>query len=387
MPFEQEPDNLISKSKDLNYQHDVLKEFVKKTRGEAEAQQQQVPVEETKDNVQPTEEPSTPTAEEAPKEQPKEIKEAPKEPIEVSSWDADEAKEEQPTKVEYDFSELGSALELGEVKTKEEFLTKASELKSKLKEYQEKPLTGIPDDFKEVIEVTKAGGSWKDYLASQIIDYTKVDPIQLFEDQFFQDAVKNPKFFTDGKYDPQKAEDAVDVIPEALREMYGKQIAQGKLQEQRQRQLEIKAKAEARLANAEKSLSTATKNLNELLPFENYGIKFEPKHSSEIYQGIANSKLTKELLGVSYEALVQSGADMKAVAKTIAAAKYAEKMIKFKSQTSKAEAKKEILDKTQNAQIRTPGSVVNPDAEDKKVKSPMEIYKERLLADQGKKGL
>jgi hypothetical protein len=333
----------------------------------------QVPVEATKDSIQPTEEPAKQDAVEAPTEQPKE--EPTEKPVEViqqeSSWDADETQTTVETP-KYDFSKIGSALDLKEIKGEDEIVAKVSELKTKIKEYEEKPLTGIPDDFKEVLEVTKSGGNWKDYLASQIVDYTKVDPIQLFEDSFFQDAVKNPKYFTDGKFDQAKAEEAVDLIPESLREMYGKQIAHGKIQEQRQRQLEIKAKAEARLASAEKSLSTATKNLNELLPVESYGIKFEPKHSSEIYQGIANSKLTKELLGVSYEDLVKSGADMKAVAKTIAAAKYMEKMLKYKSQTSKAEAKKEVLDKIQNPQIRSTGSNVQPESETKRELTPAE---------------
>jgi hypothetical protein len=341
-----------------------------------------VPIEETSNSVTPTEESDKPKAEEAPKEQPKEEK-----PTEESvkttqqetpkSWDADETatgKTETPT---IDFSNLGSALELGEVKSQEEFVSKVSELKSKLKEYQEKPLTGIPDEFKEVIEVTKSGVDWKDYLANQLIDYSKVDPVQLFEEAFLQDAVKDPRFQTEGKYDPQKAEDALDALPESLRMMYGKQIAQGRIQEQRQRQLQLKAQAEAKLAQAEQSLTSATKNLNELLPFENYGIKFEPKHSTEIYQGITNSKLTKKLLGVNYEDLVKSGADMKAVARTIAAAEYAEKMIRYKSQSAKVEGKKELLDKIQNPQIKSTGSSVQPESEGKKVLTPaqkLELY-------------
>lgn len=334
----------------------------------------QVPVEEPKDNVQPTEESVTPKAEETPKEQPKEVAKPAEETQQevVTSWDADETTSTKVEAPKADWTKIGSALELQDVKDEDQIVSKVSELKTKLKEYEEKPLAGIPDDFKEVIEITKSGGNWKDYLASQIVDYTKVDPVQLFEDEFFQDAVKNPKFFVDGKFDQSLAEAELDRMTDFQKTHYGRQIQEGKMHQQRQRQLEIKAKAEARLANAEKSLSTATRDLNELLPFESHGIKFEPKHSSEIYQGITSSKLTKELLGVSYEALVQSGADMKAVAKTIAAAKYAEKMIKFKSQSAKVEAKKELLDKTQNPQIRSTGSNVQPESESKRELTPAE---------------
>ena len=194
----------------------------------------------------------------------------------------------------------------------------------------------------------------------------------MFEDDFIKRAETNPKFFTDGKFDMNKVEEVLDAMPEAVREMYGRQMAQAKAQEQRTRQLQLKAQAEAKLKHAEKSLGEATRNLNELLPFENYGIKFDPKHSSEIYNGITSSKLTKELLGVSYEDLVKSGADMKVVAKTIAAAKYAEKMIKFKSQNAKVEGKKEVLDKIRNPQIKSSGSVVQPESETKKEMSAAE---------------
>lgn len=333
-----------------------------------------VPVEEPKDNVQPTEESSKPEAQETPKEQPKEetkpTEEPSKEPQQevVTSWDADET----PTKVEapkVDWTKIGSALELQEVKSEDDIVAKVSELKTKLKEYEEKPLAGIPEEFKEVLEVSKSGVDWKAYLADQLVDYTKLDSdqlIQLFEDDYYARATKNPKFFTDGKFDPNKVDEALDAMPEATREALGLQMAQAKAALQRQRQLEIKAKAEARVIQAEKTLSTATKNLNELLPFESFGIKFEPKHSSEIYQGITNSRLTKKHLGVDYDTLVRSGADMKAISATIAKAEYTEKMLKYKSQTAKVEAKKEILDKIQNPQIKTSGSNVQPESETKK---------------------
>jgi hypothetical protein len=334
----------------------------------------EVPVEVQTAEPKSTEETSKPLAQETPKEQPKE------EPTETtteekvenveSSWDAEEAEEKKPEpKTDYDFTQLGSALEFGEIKTKEELISKVSEIKSKLKEYEEKPLAGIPDEFKEVIEATKAGVDWKDYLSSQIIDYSKVDPLQLFEDTFLQNASRNPRYFTDGKFDLEKAHAALDLIQDPVKEMDGMRIAEGLQTRQIQKQQELRAKAEAKIAQAEKSLSTATRNLNELLPVESYGIKFEPKHSSEIYQGISSSKLTRKHLGVDYESLVRSGADMKAVTRTVAAAEYAERMIKFKTQSSKTTVKKELLSLTQNAQITTPGSRVSVEDPEKKVET------------------
>ena len=260
-----------------------------------------------------------------------------------------------PQSVQNDLPDWVSDLGLGEIKSKEEFKTKVSEYQAKLKEYEEKPLAGIPDDFKEVIEVAKTG-DWREYLSSQVVDYSKFNPLDEFENQFYTDAVKNPKFFTDGKFNQELADQALDAIPEYLQEQYGKDILYRKQQEQERIKFQQKQRAEHRRVEAGKQLSEAAKNLQELLPFENYGIKFGPNHSSQIFEGISNSKLTKKHLGTDYDTLVRSGFDMKAVARTVAAAEYAEKMIKFKADNSKSAAKKELLNATQNAQINTPRS-------------------------------
>jgi hypothetical protein len=293
-----------------------------------------------------------------------------------ASWDADEVEVKKETpKSDFNFSELGSALELGEIKSKEEFITKTSEIKSKLKALEEAPLAGLDDEAKEVIKVMKSGGNWKDYLSSNLIDYTKVDPVQLFGDTFLDNATRIPKYFTDGKFDPAKAEEALEALQESYKEYEGMRIAQSLNGIQKQRQAEHRAKAEAKLVHAEKTLSAATQNLKELLPVESYGIKFEPKHSAEMYQGITSSKLTKQYLGVNYETLVAQGFDMAGLTATIASRHYLEKMIKHKSQNSKAEAKKEILALTQNAQIKNTGSVVVPEDTDKKA-TPAELIRQ-----------
>jgi hypothetical protein len=324
------------------------------------------PVEVQTEVPESTDESSKPTAQETPKEQQEPAKTPEKVETVEASWDADETKPtekvENPT---LDWKEIGSALDLQEVNSKDEFVAKVSELKTKLKEIEDKPLAAIPEELREVLQVAKTG-DWKDYLATQLVDYTKFDPVEEFERDFLFRAQTNPKYFTDGKFDIQKAEEALDALPEVTRQLHGEQMLQVKAHLQAKQRAEIKAKAEQKLIQSEKTLATATKNLNELLPLESYGIKFEAKHSSELYQGITSSKLTKKHLGVDYETLVRSGADMNAITATIAKSEYAEKMIKFKSQNAKVEAKKEILDKLQNPQIKSTTSAPKPESEDKK---------------------
>jgi len=292
-------------------------------------------------------------------------------PEPAKGWDDTPEELVKSSSPEINWNELGSALEFGETKTREEFLTKTSELKSKLKTYEEKPFEGVPEEFRSVIEVAKTG-DWKDYLANQLIDYTKLDPIYEFETDFFNRAEKNLKYFTDGKFDPKLAEEALDTIPESIREVHGQQIIQALAYQQAQRKQQIEQKAQARRQQADTSLADATRKLGELLPLDNYGIKFEPKHASEIYQGITSSKLTKKHLGISYEDLVRSGADMKAVVRSITLAEKGEKMIAFKADGSKTQAKKEILNTLQNVQLNTTGTNLNPDDPEKKIETPAE---------------
>lgn len=359
----------------------------KSLQAETKVDVQQTPIEESVGSATTTEEPAETASQSDPKEQEQtEVISEPKVETPAASWD--DSTEEVPTQTtspEIDFTSLGSALEFGEIKTKDEFVAKASELKSKLKALEEAPLAGLPDEFKEVIKVTKDGGDWRDYLAQLTVDYSKLDPVVLYEDEFFRDAERNPRYQTDGKYDHDKALTALETIPEAMRESIGKQMQFGFIQNQRQKQQEIRQRAEAKRIQADTTLTQATKNLGEILPLETYGIKFEPKHSAEIHQGITSSKLTKKHLGVSYEDLVKSGADMKSIVRTITLAEKGEKMIKFKADNSKTQAKKEILTQTQNIQLNTSGQRVNPEDPEKTVKSPAEKLKE-LFASQ-KKGL
>lgn len=338
--------------------------------------QEAVPTDETPQEEQKAEIVETPATESPEPE--KEVEEV------QASWDDTPEEEVNTSTPQIDYSELGSALELGDIKTKEDLITKVSEYKSKLKALEEKPLEGINEELREVIEVAKTG-DWKEYLASQIIDFSQLDPVLEFEDDFRARASRDARFFTDGKPDPQKIQEALDTYPEVQRAYEGQKILEYKaLNQQRQREA-IKAKAQAKRQEADKNLATATKNLGELLPLETYGIKFEPKHSAEIYNGITNSKLTKKHLGLSYEDLIRSGADMKSVARSITLAEKGEKMIAHKAGKSKVEAKKELLKTVQNVQLNPPGTNISPDSPETQVMSPAEKLRQFRLASQ--KGL
>lgn len=340
---------------------------------------------------EPTIAPDKPVAEVVQAEPKKEEKpvEVVKEPKaeEPKSWDEDETEVIKTESPKIDFSKLGSALELGEVKSEEEFVTRVSELKTKLKQSEEAPLQGISDELKEVLEIAKKTGDWKAFLGESITDYRKSDPLQLYEDNLYQIYKNDPKYRNpDGTMNEDAFYADVDAIPEVQRKADGVRLQQQLIARQDARKAQVVAQALARTEQAEKELSKATKSLNEILPLEIYGVKFEPKHSNAIQEGITNSKLTKKHLGVGYNDLIRSGADMQSVARTITLAEHGERMLKFKSSNSKVEAKKELLDKVQNAQITTPGISAEPDSSEKKILSPADKLKV-FMEKSGKVGL
>jgi hypothetical protein len=195
----------------------------------------------------------------------------------------------------------------------------------------------------------------------------------LYENDFFQRNKNNPKFFDEkGQLNEDLLYDELDRIPDDVKYQLGDQQRQALAYQQHQKQAEIRARAEAKIANAESSLAKATNSLPEILPFDNYGIKFEPKHASNLYSGITSSKLTKAHLGPSYDALIAAGVDMTKLTRTLALAEYGEKMIKFKSETAEAKAKKSILETTQNVQLKTPGKAITVEDPTKKVMTPAE---------------
>lgn len=358
----------------------AMADYLEKQKQKAAQVENQQSVESQTEVPKLTDEQSKPEAEVAPKDSEVVEVEANAEAVEPEpqSWDADETPQ-KPEPIKFDFGKIGSALELGEIKDESELVQKVSELRTKVKQLEEKPLEGIPDELKQVLEVTKNTGDWKQYLTETLVDYTNVDPIQLYEEKFFEQAVKLPKFRNpDGTVNKDAILDALEQETDVRKMLEGERIKQSLIATQEAKKSQMLQSAQMKVQKADKDLATASQSLNELLPFTSYGIKFEPKHSTQIYEGVNNSQLTKKHLGVRYEDLVRSGADMKAVVRTVAAAEYAEKMLKSRIADSKALAKRELLQKVQNVQLTNTGTPVTPESEKKRELSPAEKLKAHL---------
>jgi hypothetical protein len=353
-----------------------LKEQADKFKAANKVEQTAVTVEPTEVSNPGTEELKQPVVvAETPKEQPKveTIPETTKEvPVQVEKpWDAEDSNEQITTPTtSYDFSKLGSALKLPEVKSEADVVTKFNELQTKLQEFETKKAAtfeGVPDELKEVINLAKEGVDWKSYLGASTVDWSKYHPADVYEAEF----AKLPNFRNpDGTLNQQALDDALDAVPEAQKAFEGQKIIQQRLFEQNQFKQQQIAQARLRKEQSDRALLEATKNLSQLLPEDRYGIKFEPKHSDYLFKGISDgSLLQKHFLND------QGQYDMKKVTETIAKAEWGEKMIKYHADKAKVSTKKEVLNQTQNVQLDTPRTSVAPDDASKVQKSASEKMK------------
>ncbi len=234
----------------------------------------------------------------------------------------------------------------------------------------------VPDDFKEVLEIAQKGGDWRTYLSETQIDWSKQNPEKVYEELMKQYFVR-----PDGSLDEENYLSYIDSKPAYEKRIEGTKMIQQEAHAQQQRQLawaEQKAQAQQKAA---RELAQATQRLSELLPVKDYGIEFGQKHIDELYRGISNDMLLKKHLLNE-----QGGYDANKLVKTIAFAEYGEKMLKFKSQNAAVQAKKELLQSTQNVKLDKPSAPAEPTvaraAKDLTAKEKMEKY----FADQREKG-
>lgn len=337
-----------------------IAEKLKQQAAQAEPIQQETP-------VQPSEIAPQPVAsqEQSKKEEPKveQVKEETPEP--ADEWD-DQPTATQPAETKVDFEKIGSALKLEGIKGESDLVAKFNELNTELAQYKEKATTfsQIPDDLKPVLEIAAKGGDWKTYVNP--VDYSKVDPVDAYE----YELSKLPQFRNpDGTFNKQSFDDAMDAIPETQKSLEGSRILRQLSFEQNQRISQQQQTIQARKESQDRDLAEAAKQLPNLFPVEQYGIKFDQRHSETLYKGISDGSLLQKHF------LRSDGSyDMKKVMSTIAKAEYAEKMLKHVSNKATVQTKKQILKETTNPQFTTTSTSAAPTQVDEKPLSPAEKF-------------
>lgn len=318
------------------------------------------PVEETKAEA-------VPVAQEAPKEA------EPTEDLKEPEFDFGEPDEPTQSSQSVDvFKKLGGALEFGEVKDESEFIAKVNELKQErdnLKKVADAPYEGIPEPLKDALEAAKKGADWYSLIGLST-DYTKADPVQVFEYEY-ELQLKHRYQKADGTIDYEKLDADLDSFPEAEKVMRGNDIIRQKTAEQNARKSEILARAERVQNEFNAKLADSTKNVNKFFPKERYGVNFEPKHTDYIYSGITSRNLIKKHLG-NIDETVLTRLDTDKLARTIAAAELVGNISEFRYKQGQVDKARELLKSNTNAQIETPAVPARPSTSGDKPVTPQE---------------
>lgn len=295
-------------------------------------------------------------------------------------WDAgivEEPKVTTPQNV--DFKKLGSAFDLN-ANTEEEFSKQLSEKAAKLKtleEQSDKLFEGIPTELKEAMDVAKKGGDWYTFIEHSLLDVTKLDPVSLFEQEYERQEAHKYKN-TDGSIDYARLDEALDSVPEAIKVMQGKQIQNNIYLQQQAKKQQILSQTEKAKEVFSLQLGEAIKELPNHFPKDVFGITLEPQHMASIYDGISSGKLIEKHIG-KLDTSSLSKADAKKLAVTIAKAEWAAGISKAQFNKGLTQAKRELLDKTQNPQLNTSSRSAEPELiGSEKPKSAADQIRERL---------
>lgn len=281
------------------------------------------------------------------------------------SWDNLAATPASEPEAPLTLETLGSALKIENIKSKADIVAQFNQRDARIKELetaQAAQLSDVDDDLKDLINVAKQKGDWKAYLGTKIIDYSRHDPVALFEQQVEQ----SPRFKKpDGSIDQDAVDAALAEVPLIVKEAQGNAIKQQLVNASELRRQQILAAAEQKRFEFNKNLSTAVGKIPSIFPKEKVGVTFEPKHSDFLYAGIRDGSLIKKHLG----SIDVSGVEPEKLARTLAAAEWLEGISQHQLKQGIIKGKKELLAESQNVQLNTPNVPVNPNQTGDKVET------------------
>lgn len=256
---------------------------------------------------------------------------------------------------DFDYLELGKSTGLGEIKTKDELV-------SKVKELQTKALDGVPDNLKKAIELAKQGGDYLSYLKVSQVDYNAYDPVELFKtDLYNRVKTLNPQATKEEL--ETRFQDALGTYAPIQQLIEGQKIQKSYSDVQRQEALRLEQESLQRKSQADTRVKESIDKLDDV-----NGFKVKPHHKAAMYEYITSGQLQKDLFsesGYNYEALVEIAFQRK----------YGKKANEFLWNKAKTASKKEIVQELTNPQIEKPTSPLQTEV---KEVSAMKSWLEQL---------
>ena len=287
------------------------------------------------------------TAQVAPEEQPApETKETVVEDGPVADWDTDpnaaapDKTSGIPDNTEI-FNELGSALGLEKVSTKEDLIKAASALAEKAKGPD---TSNIHPELLKAIELSKSGGDFYEYLKITSVDYSKADPVTLYEDYVIDQLTD-----ANGNVNEDEVNDYLDTMKESEKRLKGIELQKRLVYEQGRKVKEIETEAIQKKEKQDADLKAALGHLQEV-----DGFKLSDSHRKEVFSWVTGKMMKDLFYGPD------GNLDPEKVAKVAFRNLYHDKVHSYQVNRIKNATKREFYEDITNAQIKAPTTLTNP---------------------------
>lgn len=249
-----------------------------------------------------------------------------------------------------EFLEISKSLGLEEpFKTKEELVSYVSELQQKATNQAANQDTSVlPPTLAEAIDIAQKNGDYLTYLEIGSRDYSKEDPIELFEEEITQYFMEKDGTFKEDDYIAY-----LDSISDVDKAMRGKQLQHELISIQNQQKQVIAQQAEQRRQASLRQLESA------MTKFDGIGnSKATPKVKSALLGELSTGKFL-DVLGIKPNG--QHNWDK--VIETYFKARYFDAIQKYNSREVTAKTTREIIDGVTNSSVKrevVPQNVTEP---------------------------
>lgn len=274
------------------------------------------------------------------------VNQTPTEEVEVD-WDSfivDKKTPEGEVKPQIDISALSETLGFSGVKSQDELVTKIKELQSGSNPALN--TSGLPDHLVEAIQIARSNGDYLAYLGVTSVDYSKMDPEDLFEDQ-----VEDLFYDDKGNFDEDGYYDYIDSLNEKEKKLRGRQIQKELIASQERSKEQLKQLA---INRRNEELRVIQNELNSIKDLNGFQIKDHIK--KEVFEDFATGKY-KENLGIVTRT---GGQDFKKSIETYMKAKYFDAFKQFLETKIKNSEKRSVHEELSNSSITSTPKLENP---------------------------
>ncbi len=179
---------------------------------------------------------------------------------------------------QFDFSDVAKALGQ-EIKSKEDLIQSVTATKAKVD-----ALSSLPENLAKAIEISQLGGNYLEYLGVTQVDWSKEDPITLYENSVINDLTD-----TNGAVDYERVDRILDKIDDDEKELRGRNLQRQYSTYQSNQKAQLENQARAQRQAFEQSVKRSVEGLNEI-----FGFKLSPAHKDELYSDIVKGEDLKQ---------------------------------------------------------------------------------------------